>query len=72
MSREHNQQMNLAVVKGTGAFNWDIGNIPGSPKATAKNIVLNYGQNYNINGWITWPAGDGTRFTNDGNAGEQP
>jgi hypothetical protein len=46
--------------------NWDIGNIPGSPEATAKDIVLNYGQNYNINGWTIRPTADGTRFTNDG------
>ena len=27
--------------------------------------MLNYGQNYNINGWTIWPTGDGTCFTND-------
>ena len=65
MSGEYNEQMNLAVVRGTGAFNWDIGNIPGSREATAKDIMLNYGQTYHINGWTIWPTGDGTRFTND-------
>ena len=28
--------------------------------------MLNYGQNYNINGWTILPNSDGTRFTNDG------
>ena len=65
MSGEYNEQMNLAVVRGTGAFDWDIGNIPGSREATAKDIVLNYGQNYTVNGWTIWPTSDGTRFTND-------
>ena len=40
--------MHLAVVDATGQFRWDDGNIPGSREATAKDIVLNYGQNYNI------------------------
>jgi hypothetical protein len=54
------------VVDATGQFRWYDGNIPGSREATAKDVVLNYGQNYNINGWTIWPTGDGTRFTNDG------
>ena len=57
--------MHLAVVDATGQFRWDDGNIPGSREAAAKDIVLNYAQNYNINGWTIWPSGDGTRFTND-------
>jgi hypothetical protein len=65
MSPQYNEQMNLAVVRGTGAFNWDIGNIPGSSEAMAKDIVLNYGQAYHINGWTIVPNNDGTRFTND-------
>ena len=43
-------RMNIAVVRDTGEFYWDDGNIPGSREATAKDIVQNYGQNYNING----------------------
>ena len=65
MSAEYNEQMNLAVVRGTGAFNWDIGNIPGSSEATAKDVTLNYGQTYHINGWTVLPSSDGTRFTNE-------
>ena len=57
---------NLAVVRGTGAFNWDDGNIPGTPQAEAQDILLNYGQTYHINGWTILPSADGTRFTNDG------
>jgi hypothetical protein len=57
---------NLAVVRGTGEFNWNIGDIGGSPSATAKDIVLNYGQTYYITGWAILPTSDGTRFTNDG------
>ena len=57
---------NLAEVTDTGAFNWEIGNIPGSPEAQAKDITLNYGQTYHINGWTILPNVDGTRFTNDG------
>jgi hypothetical protein len=57
---------NLAVVKGTGAFNWDAGNIGGSPEALASDIVLSYGRIYSINGWTVLPSFDGTRFTNDG------
>jgi hypothetical protein len=56
---------NLAVVKGTGAFNWDAGNIGGSAEALADDIVLNYGQTYHINGWTILPSFDGTRFVND-------
>ena len=48
--------MNHAVVGGAGAFNWDIGNIPGWREATAKDIVLSYGQNYNITGWTICPT----------------
>jgi hypothetical protein len=59
-------RFNLAVVRANGAFNWDIGNIPGSREATAKDIVLNYGQTYRINGWTILPSFDGTTFTNDG------
>jgi hypothetical protein len=56
---------NLAVIKGTGAFNWDAGNIGGSTEALASDIVLNYGQPYHINNWTIVPSFDGTRFAND-------
>lgn len=56
---------NLAVVRGDGTFNWDVGNIGGSPEALASDIVLNYGQTYRVNGWTILPSFDGTRFTDD-------
>lgn len=57
--------MNLAVVRGSGAFYWQNGNIAGSTQAMASDIVLNYGQIYDVNGWTIQPGEDGTRFTND-------
>jgi hypothetical protein len=55
----------LAVVRDTGAFNWDYGNLPGTPAAVASDIVLKYGQTYHISGWTILSSSDGTRFTND-------
>jgi hypothetical protein len=55
----------IVSVKPTGAFKWDDGNIPGTPEALAQDVVLNYGQTYDINGWAISPSVDGTRFTND-------
>jgi hypothetical protein len=57
---------NLAVVKASGEFWWDIGNIAGSSAPLARDIVLKYGQTYHMNGWTIQPTVDGTRFTNDG------
>ncbi|BBX17734.1 hypothetical protein CRI77_10410 [Mycolicibacterium duvalii] len=54
---------NLAVVRGSGAFNWDIGNIGGSAEALASDIVLEYGKTYRVNGWTINPSFNGTRFT---------
>ncbi|WP_445161434.1 hypothetical protein ACTXG5_25515 [Mycobacterium sp. Dal123C01] len=56
----------LATVTSGGAFRWDDGNIPGTPQATANDVVLNYGQTFHIQGWTIVPGEDGTRFTNDG------
>jgi hypothetical protein len=58
--------MDLAVVRATGAFNWDDGNIPGNATALARDVVMNYGQTYRMNGWTVLPSSDGTSFTNDG------
>jgi hypothetical protein len=55
----------LATVTSGGAFHWDDGNIPGTPQATANDVVLNYGQTFHIQGWTIVPSEDGTRFTND-------
>lgn len=65
ISSEFGSQMNLAIVKGSGAFSWEIGNIAGSDAAVANDVVLNYGRSYNINGWTILPNEDGTRFTSD-------
>jgi hypothetical protein len=56
----------LAVVHSSGAFNWNEGNIPGTPQAIANDVVLNYGQTYHFSGWTILPSSDGTRFANDG------
>jgi hypothetical protein len=29
-------------------------------------VILNYGQTYDVQGWTILPSSDGTRFTNDG------
>jgi hypothetical protein len=58
---------NLAVVRGTGEFNWDYGNIGGSSEALASDTVLTYSQTYHINSWTILPSFDGTRFANDRN-----
>ncbi|OBG38133.1 hypothetical protein A5673_15640 [Mycobacterium sp. E3198] len=43
------------------------GNIAAGGSASPQNdIVLNYGQAYNVLGWTILPNSDGTRFTNDG------
>jgi len=55
----------LAEVTTSGAFNWKDGNIGGG--GTPQNdMVLTYGQNYDVQGWTILPSSDGTRFTNDG------
>ena len=56
----------LAVVTSAGSFRWDNGNIPGTPQATASDVILNYGQTYHLQSWTIIPNEDGTRFTNDG------
>ncbi|MDV3135336.1 hypothetical protein [Mycobacterium sp. 29Ha] len=64
-SAENGSPLNLAVVRGNGDFYWDIGNIPWSREAIANDIVLRYGQTYNVNGWTILSTFEGTRFTND-------
>lgn len=54
----------LAEVTSSGGFSWNDGNIGGG--GTPQNdLVLNYGQSYQIQGWTVLPSSDGTRFTND-------
>ena len=54
----------LAEVTSSGAFNWKDGNIGGGGMPQ-NDMVLNYGQTYQIQGWTVLPSSDGTRFTND-------
>ncbi|WP_156670011.1 hypothetical protein [Mycobacterium sp. E3305] len=55
----------LAEVTASGTFRWMDGNIGGG--GTPQNdMVLAYGQTYDIQGWTVLPSSDGTRFTNDG------
>jgi hypothetical protein len=54
------------VVTSAGELSWGNANLPGTPEIMAKDIVLNYGQIYHLNGWTIVPQEDGTRFTNDG------
>ena len=50
-----------------GAFSWMNGNLATGGSASPENdIILNYGQTYNVQGWTILPSSDGTRFTNDG------
>ena len=58
----------MAVIHSSGAFNWNNGNIPGTPQAVADDIVLHYGQTYHVAGWTIVPTGDGTTFTSDATA----
>lgn len=62
---ESGSHSNLAVVRGNGAFNWNIGNIGADPSALASDVVLSYGQTFQINGWTITPTFDGTRFANN-------
>lgn len=55
--------MGLAVVTSTGNFSLPQIEL-GIPQPDE--LVMNYGQTYNINGWTVMPTQDGTRFTNDG------
>jgi hypothetical protein len=53
----------IANVTTAGTFTWMNGNIPGAHPEN--DVILNYGQTYDINGWTILPSSDGTRFTND-------
>jgi hypothetical protein len=61
---QYGNHFDLAVAHASGAFNWDDGNIGGggSPQ---NDVVLTYGQTYQVQGWTVVPSSDGTRFTND-------
>jgi len=54
---------NLAVANSGGGFRWDVGNIGGA--YIDQDLVMGYGQTYNINGWTIQTSSGGTRFTNN-------
>ena len=57
----------IASVTSGGAFAWQEGNLATGGSASPQNdVILNYGQSYNLQGWTINPGEDGTRFTNDG------
>ncbi len=57
----------IASVTSGGAFSWVEGNLATGGTASPQNdIILNYGQIYDVQGWTILPSSDGTRFTNDG------
>lgn len=53
-----------AVVDATGNFSFQVGNIGAAHPED--DLVLNYGQTYNIQGWTITSNPDGTRFVNNG------
>jgi hypothetical protein len=57
----------IAKLTSGGAFSWMEGNLATGGSASLENdVILNYGQSYDIQGWTILPNSDGTRFTNDG------
>jgi hypothetical protein len=57
----------IAKQTSGGAFSWMEGNLATQGSASLDNdVILNYGQSYDIQGWTILPSSDGTRFTNDG------
>lgn len=58
-------RLNLAVLRGTGEFRWQKGDISGSGEGTDQDIVLSPGQSYHGNGWTIQAEDLRTRFTYD-------
>jgi hypothetical protein len=52
---------NLAIVNSDGGFRFDVGNIGGA--YIDQDLVMGYGQTYNISGWVIQTSSGGTRFT---------
>jgi hypothetical protein len=50
-AQKNSTRLNLAVMRGSGEFLYDMGGIPGSGEATDRDIILNNGQTYRVNGW---------------------
>jgi hypothetical protein len=56
----------IANVTSGGAFSWMEANLATQGTAALQNdVILNYGQSYDMQGWTMLPSSDGTRFTND-------
>jgi hypothetical protein len=54
---------NLAAIDTAGRFAWNEGNIGATDPAT--DMVLEYGQQQRLMGWVIEPSSDGTRFTSN-------
>jgi hypothetical protein len=53
----------IASVTSDGTFAWQEGNL--ALGGSANDVILNYSQTYNLQGWTINPREDGTRFTNN-------
>lgn len=61
----YNENLTLAVERGTGEFHWDKGTIASRGGPTGQGMTLSTGQTYHINGWTIQPDDHRTRFTSD-------
>jgi hypothetical protein len=59
---KYNELLPVAVMRGTGEFNWAKGNL-GVP--AGQGVTLGPGQTYAVNGWTIQPDEQRTRFTYD-------
>ncbi|MCV7279799.1 hypothetical protein H7J88_09060 [Mycolicibacterium flavescens] len=59
-----NQRLNLAVIRGTGEFNWDRGLLPDAAQLPTAPVSVDTGA-YKVNGWTIEPDGLRTRITYD-------
>ena len=56
---------NIAGVNDRGELRWNHGDIPGAN--SPQDIVMQYGQTYQLNGWTIFASSAGTQLTNDRN-----
>ncbi len=61
---QYGNHFDIAVIQASGNFRWEDGNIGGGG-APQNDLVLSYGQTFDIQGWTVVPSSDGTRFTNE-------
>lgn len=55
----------MAVLRGTGQFYWDGGNLRDMSPVTGDGPSIGSGQTYRANGWTVTGEGPRTRITND-------